>query len=321
MREANVNVATLPVFGWEAIQPAEDVYTFDWLDEVIGKLHGAGIRLCLATPTASMPPWMAKKYPQTQRVEKDGHGIRRPLGNRQNTCPNSPEFRRLSVAIARKMGERYGKHPALLLWHVSNEYAHPCYCETCAAAFRTWLQRRYETLDALNDRWTAAFWGQRYSAWEQINPTTHDGQGCQQAVRIDYDRFQTDSMLECFRAEKAVLREITPTVPVTTNMMGFFKPIDYHRWADDLDVVSWDANRRDAVASSDGGQRAGDPAGGAAVLPGAENVRAGNLDDGDEGMSAAKCRSERFLQPHFEHDCDRGRHIRRWSDGHRVGGL
>ena len=128
MREAHVNIATLPVFGWSALQPAEDRFTFEWLDEIIDKLFKGGIKLCLATPTASMPPWMARKYPQTQRADRDGQRIRRPLGNRQNTCPNSPDFRRLSTTIARKMAERYGKHSALVLWHVSNEYSAPCYC-------------------------------------------------------------------------------------------------------------------------------------------------------------------------------------------------
>ena len=241
MREANVNVATLPVFGWSALQPGEDVYTFEWLDDVVGKLDAAGMKLCLATPTASMPPWMAHKYPQTQRADRDAHRIRRPRGNRQNTCPNSCDFRRLSGGIARKMAERYGKHPALVLWHVSNEYANPCYCVTCAAEFRQWLERRYNTLAELNDRWSTSFWGSRYSAWEQIDPPYHDGHGALQALRIDYDRFQSESMLDCFRVEKAVLREITPTVPVTTNMMGFFKPLDYHKWAVEMDVSSWDS--------------------------------------------------------------------------------
>jgi beta-galactosidase len=241
MREARVNVATLPVFGWSALQPDEAEYTFEWLDKVIEKLDSAGVKLCLATPTASMPPWMAHKYPQTQRADRDGHRIRRPKGNRQNICPNSPDFRRLSTDIARKMAQRYGTHPALLLWHVSNEYCVPCYCETCAMEFRAWLRRRYETLDELNDRWYTDFWGSRYTAWEQIDPPYHDGQGALQALKIDYDRFGSDSLLACYLEEKRVLREITPGIPITTNMMGFHKPLDYQKWAKEVDVIAWDS--------------------------------------------------------------------------------
>ena len=249
MREARVNVATLPVFGWVALQPAEDRFTFDWLDRVLDKLSSSGIRACLATPTAAMPAWMAQKYPDALRTDADGHKYHH--GNRQNHCPNSPNLRRLSANIAQKMAERYGQHPALLLWHVSNEYARHCYCDLCAAAFRTWLQQRYGSLDELNRRWYTAFWGHTFTDWSQVEPPYKYGELSMQALRVDYDRFQNDSILALYRLEADALRAVTPDVPITTNLMGSFKPLNYHTWAPHMDVVSWDNYPRRRAAAAD----------------------------------------------------------------------
>jgi beta-galactosidase len=239
MQKAGVNIATLPVFGWGNLQLDEETWNFDWLDKVIDKLHAGGIRICLATATAAVPPWIDQKYPDVLRV--DGDGRKQHHGGRHTFCPHSDNFRRLSTGLARKMAERYGKHPAVLLWHISNEYGQKCYCEKCSAAFREWLKQRYGTLDEVNHRWNMAFWGQTYTDWSQIEAPITIAQRSFQGLLIDYDRFASDSILECCKAEAAVLRELTPNLPITTNMMGAFKPLDYHRWAKELDVISWDS--------------------------------------------------------------------------------
>ena len=239
MKKAGVNIATLPVFGWGNIQKDEDTWDFGWLDRIIEKLHANDVRLCLATATAATPPWLDQKYPDVLRTERDGRKCKH--GSRHTFCPHSENFRRLSTGLARAMAERYGKHPALLLWHVSNEYGNPCYCDACSAAFRTWLEKKYGSLDEVNHRWNMAFWGQTYTDWSQIEAPQDLAQRNFQGLMIDYDRFQSDSILECCRGEIAVLREVTPEIPITTNMMGAFKPLDYHRWAKELDVVSWDS--------------------------------------------------------------------------------
>ena len=239
MQEARINIATLPVFGWVSVQPDEETWTFDWLDTVIEKLTAGGIGLCLATATASVPAWVDQKYPEVRVV--DQNGVRHRHGGRHTFCPNSANFRRLSTTLARKIAERYSSHPSLLVWHIGNEYGTKCYCDLCAAAFRVWLQERYGTLAEVNDRWTTRFWGHTFTDWAQIETPTQNGERSMQALLIDYDRFQSESLLNCCKAEAAVLREITPNVPVTTNLMGAFKPLDYHRWAREIDLISWDS--------------------------------------------------------------------------------
>ena len=239
MQKASVNIATLPVFGWVSLQPAEDVWTFDWLDTVIDKLWAGGISVCLATATASQPAWLDAKYPDVPTTGRDG--VKRKHGNRHSFCPNSPNFRRLSTQLVRRLAERYGEHPALQIWHVGNEYGGTCYCDQCGAAFRHWLEHRYGSLEEVNRRWYTSFWGHTFTEWSQIETPTDNGEGSIQALRIDYDRFQSDSLLSCFQAEAAVLRQITPNVPITTNLMGTFKTLDYCKWAAELDIVSWDS--------------------------------------------------------------------------------
>lgn len=239
MRAANVNIATLPVFGWVSLQPDEDTFTFDWLDAVLDRMAKNDIRACLATATASVPAWVDQKYPDV--LTADEHGNRRRHGGRHTFCPHSPNFRRLSTNLARRIAERYKEHPSLLLWHVGNEYGTYCWCEKCAAAFRDWLRAQCsDSLDVLNDRWHTKFWGHTYTDWAQIEPPYSNGERNVQAQRLDYHRFQSDSLLGCYTAEAAVLRAVTPNVPITTNLMGSFFPLNYRRWAQEMDIVSWD---------------------------------------------------------------------------------
>ncbi|HSI73325.1 MAG TPA: beta-galactosidase [Fimbriimonas sp.] len=238
MKEANWNIASLPIFGWAALEPKEGHFTFEWLDEILGLMAENGIRACLATATASVPAWLPQSYSDVLVVDENGQ--KRKHGNRHTFCPNSPNYHRLSTRLAREIATRYKDHPALLLWHINNEYGTYCYCDRCAHEFRHWLQHRYEDLDDLNRRWYTSFWGHMFSSWDQIEPPTFNGERSMQALRLDYYRFQSESLLNCFKAEAAVLREVTPEVQITTNLMGHFYPLDYHEWAKEMDVVSWD---------------------------------------------------------------------------------
>lgn len=241
---AGIDVATVNVFSWALTQPDEDTYDFSVLDETMDRLYKEGVYICLATSTGAHPAWMARKYPDVLRV--DVQGRKRKFGGRHNSCPNSPSYRKFSVKIAAKLAERYKDHPGLLIWHVSNEYGGYCYCENCAAEFRTWLKERYETLDAVNKAWNTRFWGHTFYDWEDIvvpNELSEEWGGNRtnfQGISLDYRRFMSDSLLECYKLEQAELKKHTPNIPVTTNLMGFYPELDYFKWAKHMDIVSWD---------------------------------------------------------------------------------
>ena len=243
MREAGVSFVTLGVFSWSWLEPAKGEYDFGWMDDVMHLLHANGIAVDLATATSTPPPWLSAAHPEILPVDRDGHTLW--PGSRQAWCPSSPVYREYALALTRQLAQRYHDHPALALWHVSNEYAcHnvPCYCDTCAVAFRSWLDRRYATLDALNRAWGTAFWSQRYTDWAQVLPPRRTTTHANPTHRLDYSRFMSDQLLDFYRAEREVLKELSPGVPVTTNFMtlAHFDKLDYSQWAPHLDVVSTD---------------------------------------------------------------------------------
>jgi beta-galactosidase len=242
MKLAHWNIATVPVFSWAHLNPAEGAYTFEWLDRVIERLTRAGIDLCLCTATASTPAWVAQHYPDVLTVDEQGR--QKPHGNRHAFCPNSPSFRRLGGALVREMALRYRGQPRLKLWHVNNEYGglwpNYCYCPRCADGFRAFLEQRYGSLARLNEAWSTAFWGHTYTSFTQIDPPFAHGERSIQTMILDFRRFQSASYLACFEHEARILREATPDVPVTTNLMGPFFALNYHDWAQALDVVAWD---------------------------------------------------------------------------------
>nr|WP_219835866.1 beta-galactosidase [Paenibacillus sp. R14(2021)] len=241
---AGMNIATVNVFSWAMLQPNEDTYNFETLDRIMDMLQQNGIYACLATSTGAHPAWMARKYPEVTRV--DFQGKKRKFGGRHNSCPNSPVYRTHSTRLASKLAERYKDHPALLLWHVSNEYSDHCYCDNCEAAFRVWLQQKYGTLDKLNEKWNTRFWGHTFYDWDEIvlpnalSEQWSEDRTCFQGISLDYNRFNSDGILDCYKLEYEALKAHTPDIPVTTNLMGTYKTLDYFKWAKHMDIISWD---------------------------------------------------------------------------------
>ncbi len=243
--KAAIDTVTLGVFAWSYLQPDEETYDFDRLDAIVQRAVDGGKRVVLATATGAMPPWLAHRYPEVCRTDFEGR--RHVYGQRHNHCPSSPAFRRLSAALAERIAERYAGTPGLVAWHVGNEYGGACYCDLCAAGFRDWLRARYGTLERLNDAWNATFWSHLFTDWEQVVPPNALSEHWRgpdhtafQGITLDYLRFMSEAMLANYRDEKVAIRRHDPTTPVTTNFMGLFRPIDYHRWAADLDFASWD---------------------------------------------------------------------------------
>ncbi len=244
MAEAGVDLVTLGVFSWAFLQPAPDRWDFGWLDEQMDELHAAGVRVDLATATASPPPWLTHQHPEMLPVTQDGRTLW--PGARQGFCPSSPVYREHALALCRALGERYADHPALALWHVSNElgcHNARCYCDVSAAAFRDWLRRRYDDdVDRLNHAWGTAFWSQRYGDFDQVLPPRVAPAWANPTQQLDFLRFSSDQLLDNFVAERDVLHEVSPGVPVTTNFMVMRHTfeMDYLRWGRELDVVSND---------------------------------------------------------------------------------
>lgn len=241
---AGIDTVTLNVFNWALLQKSETEYDFSILDRIVEMTSAEGMHICMATATAAHPAWMAKKYPDILRVDIDGR--KRKFGARHNSCPNSPTYRTYAPALARKLAERYGTLPNLVAWHVSNEYWDRCWCENCEKAFRLWLEKKYGSIENVNRAWNANFWGHTFYSFEEIVVPNNVSEQWNwnrtafQGLSLDYKRFNSDSLLECYKVEYSELKKICPNVPVTTNLMGTYPELDYHKWAPHLDFVSWD---------------------------------------------------------------------------------
>lgn len=239
-RKAGINLLTLPVFSWAKLEPDEGVYDFGWLDRIIDQIWANGIHVCLATPTTAQPAWLSTRYPEVLPV--DIQGRKRTHGMRVFFCVNSLKYRERAAAIAEEFAKRYAHHPALAMWHVSNEYGTYCYCPTCQAKFRLWLRKRYGTVEGLNEHWHTTFWGRIVTSFEEVTLPTelNDDYRFNPAIQLDYMRFVTDSTAECFMNEYRVLKKYNPEIPVQTNMSGFIKKLDQFTLTKCLDVVGWD---------------------------------------------------------------------------------
>ncbi|SEG87936.1 beta-galactosidase [Nonomuraea solani] len=243
MRQAGVNIVSLAIFSWARLQPSADRWDFGWLDQVMDLLHAHGIAVDLATATASPPPWLTAAHPEILPVGHDGRTLW--PGARQHWRPTSPVFREHALRLVRAMAERYGSHPALAAWHVNNELG--ChnvydYSDDAATAFRVWLRERYGTVEELNRAWATSFWSQAYGDWAEILPPRLAASYPNPTQQLDFKRFSSDALKHYLRAEREVLTELTPDIPVTTNfmVMGDTKGMNFADWAREVDFVSND---------------------------------------------------------------------------------
>lgn len=237
---AGWNVATIAVFSWVTLEPAEGQFEFDWLDEQMDRMQRGGRKVILATSTAATPAWLDQKYPEVLRTGADG--VRNRHGNRVNYCLTSPIYREKCRILVEQLAKRYAGHPALALWHVSNEYGGDCHCGLCAEAFRGWLKAKYGTLDKLNAAYWAAFWSHTFTDWSQLDiPGEPHGETSIHGLTLDWKRFVTDQTIALYENEAAILRRHTPKTPITTNLMGFYGGVNYEWLSKHLDVVCWDS--------------------------------------------------------------------------------
>ena len=247
LEDAHINEATINVFSWALLQPSEERYDFSMLDKIVALLVKHRFNIVMATGTAALPAWMVRTHPEVIRTDQEGR--HRVSGGRHNFCPTSEYFRQASGALAGHLAERYADTPGLVAWHVGNEYGGGgglCYCEGCARAFRVWLKEKYGTVQALNQAWCANFWSHTIYDWDDVVPPVAYGDGIGEnkcvisGLQMDYRRFQEQAQLACFTNERDAIRRHDGSTPITTNLMGTFKDLDYFEWAQQMDLVSWD---------------------------------------------------------------------------------
>lgn len=234
MQATGINSSSVGIFAWTSLEPEEGRFTFDWLDRVLDVQAKIGNRVILATPSGAMPAWLAAKYPDARRVDR--RGFRSHFGNRHNHCWSAPSFHERVRVINSKLAERYKKHPALAMWHVSNELSGECFCDGCRKEWKRWLSRRYGTLKQMNDTHWAYFWSHQATEWQHAEPTD----GVMDGLALDWHRFTNEQLINWYTFEANILKAVTPDIPVTTNFMTTSFLHDYHAISRVVDVIADD---------------------------------------------------------------------------------
>ena len=238
MKKARINTVTLGVFSWSVLEPEEGKFNFLWLEDVINRLYSNGIAVILATPSGARPKWLADKYPEVLRVDEARN--RNLYGGRHNHCYTSPVYREKVKKINTELALRFDHHPAVLLWHISNEYGGECHCPLCEEAFRGWLKKKYASIDELNDKWWTTFWSHTYQSFEQIESPSPIGEYLLHALKLDWKRFVTDQTVEFVKCEIEAIKSTGSKKMFTINMMYDYNGLNYHKFKDVIDFVSWD---------------------------------------------------------------------------------
>ncbi|MFL9990521.1 beta-galactosidase [Paraburkholderia sediminicola] len=245
MVELGITHVRIAEFAWSRMEPRAGEFAWGWLDEAVETLAAVGLKLVLGTPTASPPKWLIDAHPDVLPVRADG--VRWNFGSRRHYDISSEIYRRECVRIVAAMAARYGRHPSIVAWQTDNELGcHetvPSYSSAAQTRFQTWLQHRYERVDALNDAWGNVFWSMEYPSFEAIGLPNLTPTDANPIHLLDFRRFMSDEVASFHREQIDVLREHASEADLMHNFMGFFTTFDHYRFAEDnaLDVAAWDS--------------------------------------------------------------------------------
>ena len=239
MAEAGFNMVRLAEFAWSKMESNDGEFEFDWLDRAISILSSHRIQVILGTPTASPPPWLMAKQRDLFLVEQNG--VHQTYGLRREYCPNNPLYYQHTERIVTQMADHYKDNPAVIGWQIDNEFGDRCFCDICKTEFHKWLQKRYKTLESLNEKWGTIFWSQIYTDWSQIPVPLNTIRSQNPGLGLDYRRFMSDTYRNYQQFQINIIRQYCPGHLITHNLMGFsYNQLNYYDNTADLDVVSWD---------------------------------------------------------------------------------
>ena len=243
MLDAGIGTVRIGEFAWSILEPKEGEFSFGFFDDFLNLAQEKGMKVIFGTPSATPPAWLTNKYPEVLNARIDGalyrHGMRRHYNY------NSSKYQELTARIVERIAAHYGSRECIIGWQIDNELnceTNEFYSERDTIAFRSFLQERYQTLEALNEAWGTVVWSQTYTDWDEIfvpRLTIHDSTNPHQM--LDYVRFVSESAIRWCRMQSEILRRyIKPGDFITTN--GMFERLDNHRMMDEaLDVYTYDS--------------------------------------------------------------------------------
>lgn len=243
MLECGIQVIRIAEFAWSKVEPYEGVFTYEFFDRFLDLAREKGMKVIFCTPTATPPAWLTEKYPEVLNGTIDGVLFRH--GGRRHYNYNSPVYQEKTRIITEAFASHYGPHPAVIGWQIDNELnceRDEFYSESDTAAFRVFLQKKYGSLDKLNEAWGTTFWNQTYTDWKEVHiPRTTPSNNTNPHEVLDYTRFISDSACRYAKLQSDIIRKyVKPGDFITTN--GLFSNLDNQRMAgESLDFIMYDS--------------------------------------------------------------------------------
>lgn len=242
--ELGCNVIRIAEFAWHLMEKKEGQYDFSFFDNVIEKAKEKGLKVIMGTPTATIPAWLAKKEPSI--LSEFENGQKRTFGGRHVYCFNSPAMYKYSERIIRRLVEHYKHEDAIVAWQIDNELGHEgsdvCYCNQCQSAFQDYLNEEFHgDIDLLNETYGTAFWSQEYNDFREIPTPTATITTHNPALRLDWERFRSKSIVDFANFQTDIIKEIIPNAVVIHDFPGggLTKHTDYSKIAKKLDIAAY----------------------------------------------------------------------------------
>lgn len=208
---------------WDHVEPKPGEWNFSQYDALYDQAALHGIRI-VSTLTAEDPPsWFEEK-----------------LFYHHYADLNRGDIKEAAARYIEKTVSRYYRHPAHYAWILMNE---PELLvnqnEETINLFRQWLSEKYDTIDALNQKWYRTF-----SDFSEVSvnlPQTPEYWQCFAAF-ADWHAFLKDNLCSQLLWIRDMIREIDPVSPTHINPKGFFgnlAPVgqDYFKEGDISDIL------------------------------------------------------------------------------------
>jgi len=240
MASTGVKVVRMAEFAWSRLEPRENDFCFEWLDDALKVFERYNINVVLCTPTNCPPLWMYQKYPEIIKSGADGEKIQ--LGIRGHRCINSPVFRQYAKRITEMMIRRYSRNKNIIAWQIDNELeSNFCTCHECRKKFRNWLIEKYDDVYGINEAFGNVVWSGEYSDISQVKPPTDYPKAWQNpALCLEWNRFASACTADYAGMLAQVIRKENPKIPITTNTWFCENTPDFYQLFEELDFVSYD---------------------------------------------------------------------------------
>lgn len=163
-------------WSWIEAQPGE--YRYDDYDRLMQLARRHGLQVIVNLWAETQPMWIPRLHADAAMIDHMGRPVvssqlaYMQFGLMPGACMDHPDVRPKAAAFLTGFTRRYASESQLWGWDCWNEMrwmsqadGYVCFCAHSLARYRGWLQKRYGSLDGLNQAWH-----RRYVDWRDIMP-------------------------------------------------------------------------------------------------------------------------------------------------------